>query len=338
MLSARGCAANERMVVVPPNAADTVPEWKSSAHITPMPEICSMWQWLSMPPGSTQRPAASTSRVLAASFGAISTITPLRTPMSAWKVPSALLIRPLRIVRSKEVSVMAWRAESRSGAKHRGTAGSAPAGRTQPDRGGLGGLGRRGRRMGSAWNGDRNRRVWRQLFRRPLALSRDTLTAMINIQLSLLRRNPETLACHHTLQHVDESLRQLRHRLGAQPHQRGFEHRRVEHRAHHELARGPTAGRELVDQRDARARLHQRAGVLPRASPDHPPRRPPPGGPGGRAFCGEPASIAARTVSPLASNSAPTIAPKGESRSYEISGNGSRSATESVARRASGWL
>src|SRR6218665_2245248 len=122
--------------------------------------------------------------------------------------------------------------------------------------------------MGSAWNGDRNSRVWRQLFRRPLALSRDTLTAMINIKLSLLRRNPETLACHHTLQHVDESLRQLRHRLGAQPPQRGFEHRRVEHRAHHELARGPTAGRELVDQRDARARLHQRAGVLRRASLD----------------------------------------------------------------------
>src|SRR6218665_2927126 len=40
--------------------------------------------------------------VVAGRFGAISTITPLRTPMSAWKVPSALLIRPLRIVRSKE--------------------------------------------------------------------------------------------------------------------------------------------------------------------------------------------------------------------------------------------
>src|SRR6218665_1085928 len=80
--------------------------------------------------------------------------------------------------------------------------------------------------MGSAWNGDRNSRVWRQLFRRPLALSRDTLTAMINIKLSLLRRNPETLACHHTLQHADESLRQLRHRLTAQPQQGGLEARR----------------------------------------------------------------------------------------------------------------
>src|SRR6218665_1036102 len=98
--------------------------------------------------------------------------------------------------------------------------------------------------MGSAWNGDRNSRVWRQILTPPPPLSRDSLTAMINIKLSLLRRTPETLACHPPLQHVDESLRQLRHRLGAQPHQRGFEHRRVEHRAHHELVRGPAAGRE----------------------------------------------------------------------------------------------
>src|SRR6218665_103825 len=55
-------------------------------------------------------PAVAGRGGLGGSLGAISTITPLRTPMSAWKVPSALLIRPLRIVRSKEVSVMAWRA------------------------------------------------------------------------------------------------------------------------------------------------------------------------------------------------------------------------------------
>src|SRR6218665_346329 len=117
--------------------------------------------------------------------------------------------------------------------------------------------------MGSAWNGDRNSRVWRQLFRRPLALSRDTLTAMINIKLSLLRRNPETLACHHTLQHADESLRQLRHRL----------------------CTGPPPG-WLAPHRGAET-----------ASPS---AIPPPACTSAQAFCAEPASIAARTVSPLA--------------------------------------
>ena len=54
-------AANGMMVVVPPKAAETVAEWKSSAVIRPLLEICSTWQWLSMPPGSTSSPAASMS-------------------------------------------------------------------------------------------------------------------------------------------------------------------------------------------------------------------------------------------------------------------------------------
>ena len=49
----RCCAANGTTVVVPPKAAATVPEWKSSAHMTPAEDSCSRWQWLSMPPGRT---------------------------------------------------------------------------------------------------------------------------------------------------------------------------------------------------------------------------------------------------------------------------------------------
>ena len=46
-------------VVLPPKAAESVPEAKSSAMTMPSPLGWAMWTWLSMPPGSTRWPVAS---------------------------------------------------------------------------------------------------------------------------------------------------------------------------------------------------------------------------------------------------------------------------------------
>jgi hypothetical protein len=48
-------------VVVPPNAAETVALSNVSALRMPAAETCSMWAWLSTPPGSTIFPRASIS-------------------------------------------------------------------------------------------------------------------------------------------------------------------------------------------------------------------------------------------------------------------------------------
>ena len=50
---------NGTMQVVPPNAAEMVPDSKSSALPAPPQTGWSRWQWASMPPGMTQRPPAS---------------------------------------------------------------------------------------------------------------------------------------------------------------------------------------------------------------------------------------------------------------------------------------
>ena len=89
------------MVVVPPKAAETVPEWKSSAHITPKEDCCSMWQWLSMPPGSTRRSVASISRAARGRLRASATTRPSRTPTSQTMVSLALTTVPLRTTRSR---------------------------------------------------------------------------------------------------------------------------------------------------------------------------------------------------------------------------------------------
>ena len=48
--------ANGSTMVLPPNAAERVPEAKSSAMTMPGPDGWAMWTWLSMPPGSTSLP------------------------------------------------------------------------------------------------------------------------------------------------------------------------------------------------------------------------------------------------------------------------------------------
>jgi len=40
-------------VVVPPQAAERVPLSQVSAFLPPVEDGCSMWQWLSTPPGMT---------------------------------------------------------------------------------------------------------------------------------------------------------------------------------------------------------------------------------------------------------------------------------------------
>ena len=50
--------AKSTIVVVPPNAAASVPVSKSSADVVP-PNGMSMCVWTSMPPGSTYLPVAS---------------------------------------------------------------------------------------------------------------------------------------------------------------------------------------------------------------------------------------------------------------------------------------
>ena len=47
-------------IVLPPNAAARVPLSKSSAITMPGPDGCERCTWLSMPPGSTSLPVAST--------------------------------------------------------------------------------------------------------------------------------------------------------------------------------------------------------------------------------------------------------------------------------------
>ena len=49
-------------MVVPPNAAEVVALSNVSAFTMPAAESCSIWQWLSTPPGSTSLPRASISR------------------------------------------------------------------------------------------------------------------------------------------------------------------------------------------------------------------------------------------------------------------------------------
>src|SRR5215831_16049304 len=55
-------AAKEITVVVPPNAAEAVALSNVSAFMMPAAERCSIWLWLSTPPGRTTLPRASISR------------------------------------------------------------------------------------------------------------------------------------------------------------------------------------------------------------------------------------------------------------------------------------
>src|SRR6516164_455412 len=97
----RYCAANGMTVVVPPQAAERVAVKKSSAVITPIEDRCSMWQWLSTPPGVTMRPSASISRRPRLSFAPIAAMRRSTTPISARNTSAAVATVPLRTTRSK---------------------------------------------------------------------------------------------------------------------------------------------------------------------------------------------------------------------------------------------
>ncbi len=94
-------AANEITVVVPPSAADAVALWNVSAFISPEAESCSMWAWLSTPPGSTSLPVASISRRPASRPRPIAAIVSPNMPTSASTVSVAVTSVPPRITRSK---------------------------------------------------------------------------------------------------------------------------------------------------------------------------------------------------------------------------------------------
>jgi len=78
------CRAKSMIVVVPPWAAERVPEAKLSA-VTEGPKVFSMCVWQSTPPGNTSMPAASITRVslLAGSWRPMATICSPSTRMSA---------------------------------------------------------------------------------------------------------------------------------------------------------------------------------------------------------------------------------------------------------------
>src|ERR1043166_2528269 len=95
------CAANEITVVVPPNAAAVVALSNVSAFIRPDADNCSMWLWLSTPPGSTSLPRASISRLPLSSPSAIAAMVVPRMPRSAFMASVAVATVPPRITRSK---------------------------------------------------------------------------------------------------------------------------------------------------------------------------------------------------------------------------------------------
>ena len=83
------------------------PSRRWSAFIRPAPEICSMWQWVSTPPGRTSRPAASITRSAGAlREGAIFAMRPSARPRSASCRPSGVTRVPPRMMVSKEVGAM----------------------------------------------------------------------------------------------------------------------------------------------------------------------------------------------------------------------------------------
>src|SRR5260221_12454183 len=66
----------------------------------PDADFCSIWQWLSMPPGSTSMPPASISRAPAATALPSVAMLPDLTPMSQRTVSEAVTTVPLRMTRS----------------------------------------------------------------------------------------------------------------------------------------------------------------------------------------------------------------------------------------------
>jgi hypothetical protein len=94
-------AANGITVVVPPSAAEVVADWNVSAFIRPEAASCSMWQWLSTPPGVTIRPLASISLRPIGRSRAIATIVSFVMPTSASNTAVSVATRPPLITRSQ---------------------------------------------------------------------------------------------------------------------------------------------------------------------------------------------------------------------------------------------
>ena len=88
------------IVVVPPHSAERVPDSKSSAVSRPVELVWAMWQWLSMPPGSTSLPRASMTSAALLRSSARATIRPSLTPTSAAKVSAAVATVPPLTIRS----------------------------------------------------------------------------------------------------------------------------------------------------------------------------------------------------------------------------------------------
>ena len=96
--------ANGSTMVLPPNAAERVAEAKSSAMTMPGPDGWAMWTWLSMPPGSTNLPPASTMSAAAPRLSPSAAIFPSRMPTSQRKVSDAVATVPLRMMVSNVMS------------------------------------------------------------------------------------------------------------------------------------------------------------------------------------------------------------------------------------------
>ena len=93
-----------RMVVLPPQAADMEPERKSLAERAPVSgDGWSRCTWLSMPPGRTSLPEASSSSSPRSRASPSATMRPPRMPMSAGKRSAAVTTVPPRMTRSKRL-------------------------------------------------------------------------------------------------------------------------------------------------------------------------------------------------------------------------------------------
>ena len=93
--------ANGSTMVLPPNAAARVPEAKSSAITMPGADGCERWTWLSMPPGSTSLPRASTMSLAWPRSVPSAAILPPVMPTSQVNVSDAVATVPPRMMVSK---------------------------------------------------------------------------------------------------------------------------------------------------------------------------------------------------------------------------------------------
>src|SRR6266508_525559 len=98
------CTAKSTMLVVPPNAAATVPVWKSSEANVP-PNGSSMWVWTSMPPGMTYfrdasmrfAPPAFRSFPTAATFSSSMRTSALYVSVAVTTVPPVMSVSPMAL-------------------------------------------------------------------------------------------------------------------------------------------------------------------------------------------------------------------------------------------------